>query len=134
MVKSSSIFKLLIGLLTMAVLSCSSLSIKTVSLNCPEEVGIPVHKHILIARSARCCDMAVDKKGNHYYCYMVDRNNNLRALVTETTLTPVKELEEDVLEFYLCVMKEIEKDGGIEKLLKKLKESEICRCPEHRGK
>jgi hypothetical protein len=116
------------------LVTCTGPIIKTVSLDCPEESGISVDKHILVIRNARCCDIALDKKGNHYYFYMVDKNNNLRALVTETVLTPTKELEEDILEFYLCVIKEIEKDGGIEKLLKKLKESEICQCPEHRGK
>ena len=126
--------RLLSVLLFVAVLSCNPLMIKTVSLNCPEEVGIPVHEHILVIRSARCCDIAVDKKGNHYYCYMTDQQNNLRALITDTKLIPVKDLEEDVREFYLLVKKEVENDGGIEKLIEKFSKSEICRCPEHRRK
>ena len=124
--------KIFLVLFLVALATCAGLVIKTVNLDCPEEPGIPVDKHILVIRSSRCCDIALDKKGNHYYCYMVDQQNNLRALITDSKLTPVKGLEEDILEFYLLVKKEIESDGGIEKLIEKFSESEICQCPEHR--
>lgn len=125
--------KIFLILLSVILVACAGPVIKTVNLNCPEEAGIPVDKHVLVIRSSRCCDVALDKKGNHYYCYMIDRNNNLRALITDATLTPVKELNEDVKMFYLFVREEIQKDGGVEKLVERFSKSEGCRCPKHRG-
>ena len=124
--------KILLILLSIVLITCAGPVIKTVNLDCPEEAGIPVDKHVLVIRSSRCCDVALDKKGNHYYCYIIDRENNLRALVTDATLTPVKELDEDVRTFYLFVLEEIQKDGGVEKLVEQFSKSEICRCSEHR--
>lgn len=88
-----------------------------------KEVGIPVGKHILIVRSCHCLDNATDKKGNHYYFYMVDRPNRLKALITATELNPVGELDEKTREFYELVKQEIKRDGGIEALIEKFRKS-----------
>ncbi len=124
--------RMFLVLLLVTMAACAGPVIKTVNLDCPEEPGIPVSKHILVIRSSRCCDIALDEKGNHYYCYIIDRQNNLRALITNAELAAVKNVEEDILEFYLLVKKEVENDGGIEKLIEKFSKSESCRCPEHR--
>lgn len=98
-------------------------AVRTINLSCPEQVGVAVSEHILIVRIKRgghCCDDSRDREGNLYYCYMLDLNNGLKAMVTKETLSPTfNMLEKDVLEFHALVKKEIEKDGGIDALIQR---------------
>jgi hypothetical protein len=63
----------------------------------------------------------VDKKGNEYYFYMVDRSIGLKALITIAELDPVEGLDDKTKEFHEVVKKEIIKDGGINALIEKFK-------------
>jgi hypothetical protein len=85
------------------------------------EIGIPASEHILIIKSLHCLDNAVDKKGNEYYYYMVDRSIGLKALITMAKLDPAAELDDKTKEFHEVVKKEIIKDGGIDALIEKFK-------------
>ena len=121
--------KLTIVLVSLFLFACVSISeIKTVRLNCPVETGIAVSKHVLVVRSPRCCDDAHDKKANHYYCYIIDRKNGLRAMLTKATLRPAKKLDKDIQEFYSFVEKEIKKDGGVRALIKRFSQKGPCGC------
>ncbi len=85
------------------------------------EIGIPASEHILIVKSCHCLDNAKDKNGNHYYFYMVDMHNGLKALITASKIEPFQELDDKTKEFCEIVKIEIAKDGGIDKLIKKFK-------------
>ena len=87
------------------------------------EMGIPASEHILIIKSCHCLDNAVDKRGNKYYFYMVDRSRGLKALITLAELDPVEGLDDKTNEFHKAVKKEIIKDGGIDVLIEKFKKS-----------
>jgi hypothetical protein len=87
------------------------------------EIGIPASEHILIIKSFHCLDNAVDKKGNEYYFYMVDRSIGLKALITIAELDPAEGLDDKTKEFHEVVKKEIIKDGGIDALIEKFKKS-----------
>lgn len=121
--------KIIVILASLFLFACTStLEIKTVNLNCPVETGIAVSKHVLVVRSPRCCDDAHDKKGNHYHCYIIDQENELRAMLTKATLHPAKELDKDIQEFYSFVEKEIEKDGGVTALIERFSKKGPCGC------
>jgi hypothetical protein len=85
------------------------------------EIGIPASEHILIIKSFHCLDNAVDKKGNEYYFYMVDRSIGLKALITIAELDPAEGLDDKTTEFHEVVKKEIINDGGIDALIEKFK-------------
>ncbi|MHC4458944.1 MAG: hypothetical protein ACYS0I_18035 [Planctomycetota bacterium] len=85
------------------------------------EFGIPASEHILIIKSFHCLDNAMDKKGNEYYFYMVDRSIGLKALITTAELDPVEGLDDKIKEFHEVVKKEIIKDGGLGALIEKFK-------------
>jgi hypothetical protein len=84
---------------------------------------IIVNKHFLVMRGNSYCDDAVDHQGNYFYFYMVDFTNGLKAYITKKELAPDKQLmkdfqeETELREFTHDILKNIEEDGGIEKII-----------------